>query len=127
MHINHVAIWVRDLEAMKDFYCLHFGGSANGKYENPDKWFESYFITFKNGARLELMRIIQRNKISMYTDTIGLAHLAFSVGSREAVDALTETLRRTICTVASNVRTTGDGYYESVICDPEGNLIEITI
>jgi lactoylglutathione lyase len=127
MHINHVAIWVRDLEAMKEFYCRSFGGTANAKYENPDKWFKSYFITFENGARLELMHIISRNKISMYADTIGLAHLAFSVGSKEAVDALTETLRKTVCTVASNVRTTGDGYYESVVSDPEGNLIEITV
>ncbi len=128
MHIEHIAIWTSRLEELKDFYVTNFGGKANARYTNPFKQFSSYFITFDSGARLELMHKptvpgTLYNKGEEYT---GITHLAFSAGSREKVDALTDTLRQKGFTVAGEPRQTGDGYYESVVLDPEGNRIEIT-
>jgi len=126
MRIEHIALWVNDIEKMKNFYCVYFQGEASEKYYNPFKQFSSYFISFKNGARLEIM-----NKPGLETSlqpmTAGWAHIAFSSGSIEAVDELTERLRSDGYTIAGEPRTTGDGYYESVILDPEGNQIEITV
>jgi len=126
MRIEHIALWVKDLEKMKDFYTLYFNTEVSEKYYNPLKQFSSYFLTFENGARLEIM-----NKPGLETSLqpmiSGWAHIAVSVGSREAVDILTERLNEDGYTIAGNPRTTGDGYYESVILDPEGNQIEITV
>ncbi|MFK4414660.1 MULTISPECIES: VOC family protein [Bacillus] len=126
MKIEHVAIWVNDLEGMRDFYKQYFGGEENSLYHNPKKQFESYFITFEGGARLELMRQVGIDG-NTQTQTMGYAHIAFSVGSKEKVNELTNILREAGYPVLNGPRTTGDGYYESVVSDPEGNQIEITI
>ncbi|MCU5461312.1 MULTISPECIES: VOC family protein [Bacillus cereus group] len=126
MKIEHIAIWVNDLEGMRDFYKQYFNGEENSLYHNPKKQFESYFITFEGGARLELMKQVGIDD-ALQTQTIGYAHIAFSVGSKEKVNELTNTLREAGCPVLNGPRTTGDGYYESVVSDPEGNQIEITI
>jgi lactoylglutathione lyase len=126
MKIEHVAIWVNDLEAMRDFYKQYFNGEANELYHNPKKQFESYFITFEGGARLELMRRVGIDD-KIQKQIIGYAHIAFSVGSKEKVNELTNTVREAGYPVLNGPRTTGDGYYESVVSDPEGNQIEITI
>lgn len=128
MKIEHIAIWVKDLEKSRMFYQKYFGAVSNEKYHNPVKNFESYFLSFENGCRLELMTKadIQESENSFEVQKYGMIHLAFSTGSREKVDQLTETLRNDGYRIAGEPRTTGDGYYESVILDPEGNIIEIT-
>jgi len=128
MKIEHIAIWTLDLEKMKHFYLSFFDLKAKEKYENPKKKFSSYFLSFENGARIELMH---RPDISEFTEKsdskLGLTHFAISVGSKEKVDSLTEKIRKNGHQIIGEPRTTGDGYYESVIADPEGNLIEITV
>lgn len=126
MKIEHVAIWVKDLEGMKTFYTTYFEGTANSKYQNIEKKFESYFISFKEGARLELMRKAGIDKDDS-NDRVGWAHIAISLGSKEAVNQLTERLQKDGFLLVNGPRLTGDGYYESVIEDPEGNLIELTV
>ncbi|MDN4164238.1 VOC family protein [Cytophagales bacterium LB-30] len=127
MKLEHVAIWVSDLEAMREFYQKYFNMRSGGKYENLQKGFSSYFLSFENGARIEIMK---RNDITNAAGlkgmSIGLAHIAISVGNKELVDSYTERLRKDGFTIIGEPRTTGDGYYESVILDPEGNQIEIT-
>lgn len=126
MKIEHIAIWVSGLEAMKDFYVTYFEGTANDKYTNPVKRFSSYFISFpQGGARIELMQRADVVEYAPEEDCLGITHFAFSVGSRENVDLLTERLRADGYEVASEPRTTGDGYYESAVLDPEGNKVEI--
>jgi lactoylglutathione lyase len=127
MKIEHLAIWVSDLEEMRIFYTHYFDLVSGEKYINDKKGFTSYFLTFGDGlSRIELM-----NRMDITTDyknrgsILGLAHIAFSVGSKEAVNQLTERLRSDNYTIASEPRTSGDGYYESVVLDPEGNQIEI--
>jgi lactoylglutathione lyase len=128
MKIDHIAIWSRDIERLKSFYIDYFGGTAGEKYMNRQKKFESYFITFESGARLELMQMptIPNNLNSIEEQYLGIIHIAFSVGSSEKVDALTESLRNADYVVVGEPRFTGDGYYESCILDPDGNRIEIT-
>lgn len=127
MKIEHAALWASDIEGLRAFYETLFGAVAGPKYTNADKGFESYFLSFPSGgARLELMRradIAARPTVLAHT---GWAHLAVSVGSAEAVDALTERLRSGGHKVIDGPRRTGDGYYESVVLDPEGNRVEIT-
>jgi lactoylglutathione lyase len=129
MRIEHIAIWTPDLERLRQFYETYFEGRANAKYVNPLKQFESYFLTFADGARLELMQrpdvpLSANDLVSQFT---GYIHVAFSVGSRETVDALTERLRADDHPILDGPRTTGDGYYESTALDPDGNRIEITV
>jgi len=127
MKIEHIAIWVSDLDTMRNFYVRYFKGTSGALYENPKKNFSSYFLTFDEGARLELM---QNPKIHMpfsENEHVGLIHFAMSVGSEPEVDALTERLQADGYKVVGEPRTTGDGYYESVVLDPEGNRIEITV
>lgn len=129
MRISHVAVWVRDLEAVRDFYVRHFGAVSNEKYENKLKGFESYFLTFSDGARLEIMRrkdIVDADT-GEQSERIGFAHLALSCGSEAEVDRLTGVLSSAGVPIVSLPRRTGDGYYESVIRDPEENLLEITV
>lgn len=127
MRINHLALWVNNIECMKDYYVKFFQGKAGEKYTNEKKGFSSYFISFDSGARLEIMskKDVHFNEPNEYTK--GYAHIAISVGSKEKVDTLTEKIRYAGYEVTSETRTTGDGYYESCVVDPEGNLIEITI
>lgn len=126
MKIEHVAIWVKDLEAMKEFYTTYFHGKSNEKYHNRVKEFESYFLTFSEGARLEIMRKIGINQ-PQQDSIIGWAHIAISLGSKEAVNEMTARLQNDGYHLVNGPRVTGDGYYESVIEDPEGNFIELTV
>ncbi len=129
MHIEHVAMWTADIERLKTFYETYLGARAGAKYGRPAQQYESYFLTFASGARLELMQMptIPASLNDPEKQFTGLIHLAFSVGTELAVDALTERLRQDGYRVADNPRRTGDGYYESVIFDPDGNRIEITV
>ncbi|MCR4646020.1 MAG: VOC family protein [Oscillospiraceae bacterium] len=127
MHIEHIALYVNDLEKARAFFVTYLGGRSNDGYRNPRTGFRSYFITFDGGARLELMHKPAMHDDARHPDRTGYAHIAFSVGSRERVDALTETLRQAGYTIISGPRTTGDGYYESCIAVIEGNLIELTV
>jgi lactoylglutathione lyase len=126
--IEHIALWTRDLEKTKKFYEEFFSGKAGRKYINPKTHFESYFLGFESGARLEIMKKpnVLFAKDAEVQEYIGYTHISFSVGSREAVDTLTEKLRSNGVSVASEPRVTGDGYYESVVLDPDGNKVEIT-
>ncbi len=129
MKIEHVAYWVKDLERMKRFYQDYFGGRAGELYHNPQKEFQSYFISFSSGVRLELMHSKQfaEQQPEIIRKQLGITHLAFSAGSKKLVDALTERLGQEGYQVLGRPRTTGDGYYESVVLDPELNRIEITV
>ncbi len=127
MHIEHVAIWTCKLEAQKTFYETYFSAQAGQKYTNPKTQFESYFLIFSGGARLELMRAPDVIPSESASRLAGYAHLAFSVGSKEKVDRLTARLEADGYRIAGQPRLTGDGYYESVILDPDGNRVEITI
>jgi len=129
LKIEHVAIWTNDLEKMRDFYERYFEAKAGEKYSNPKKNFQSYFLTFNSGARLELMEKqgIEDTPLRGEEERMGLIHLAISTGSKERVDELTSELIRDGFPCLDGPRTTGDGYYESVILDPEGNRIEVTI
>ncbi|MEQ8224659.1 MAG: VOC family protein [Candidatus Eremiobacterota bacterium] len=123
MKINHIALWTGQIENMKDFYVTYFGCIAGQKYTNSAKGFSSYFLTFTSGARLELM-----NEPDFIPETSGkYGHFAISTGSEDGVRELTERLRHNGVTVKSEPRWTGDGYYESVILDPDGNFIELTV
>ena len=129
MKIEHVAIWVNDLERMKDFYCSYFNGKPSNKYINEQKGFSSYFITFNQGARLELMHSIKlTNKLLIVKAMdFGLAHIAISVGSTSAVDIITNNFKNDGYMIVGEPRLTGDGYYESCVLDPENNRIEVTV
>ncbi len=129
MKIEHVAIWTRDLEQLRQFYTTYFGGKAGAKYHNPHTQFESYFLTFETGARLEIMHMptIPVSQNDVQKQFTGLIHLAFAVGSEDEVNQLTERLRADGFPILDGPRRTGDGYYESVTLDPDGNRIEITI
>ena len=161
MKIEHVAIWVRDIDKVCEFYRKYFGGVVHPIYHNPAKQFTSRFITFDDGARLEIMHrpdiCVERNvgTVEMFhvkhaiasvatgcshtgmtehehvghevSQHLGFTHLSFSVGSKEEVDRLTQKMSEDGIQVVGQPRTTGDGYYESVVLDPEGNRIELTV
>jgi lactoylglutathione lyase len=129
MRIEHLAIWAHDLERLKHFYETYFGAIANTKYVNGRKQFESYFLSFESGPRLEIMKRpdIPSNQNDVHQQYLGLIHFAVSVGSKEKVDSLTKKLALDGFEIVGEPRTTGDGYYESVVLDPEGNRIEITV
>lgn len=127
MKIEHVALYVNDLEKAKQFFCHYLNGKAGEKYHNPRTHFQSYFISFEDGARLELMHKPQVEDAPKSKERTGYAHIAFSVGSKEKVDALTQQFEQEGYAVLSGPRTTGDGYYESVIVAIEENWIEITV
>lgn len=126
--IQHIALYCSDIEKMRTFYQKYFGAKSNEKYINAKKGFESYFLSFEEGASLEIMTkvgIASANEVP--AEYLGLTHFAFAVGSEEKVNELTETLRKDGYEVVGEVRWTGDGFYESVVLDPEGNRLEITI
>lgn len=120
-------MWTQQLETMRAFYENYFHGRSSAKYSNPRTGFQSYFLSFENGPRLELMQRPDVTDSATHVAQIGLTHLAMSVGNKTAVDQLTERLRSDGFLVVGEPRTTGDGYYESVILDPDGNRIEITL
>lgn len=121
-------MWVRDLDRVCAFYAEHFGAAVGARYENLGKGVASRFLSFASGARLEVMTTTAGALASLDpgTERTGLAHLAIALGSEEAVDALTARLAGSGIRVLSGPRRTGDGYYESVILDPEGNRVELT-
>jgi len=127
MHIDHLAVWTHDLERLRTFYERHFGARSGARYASASRpGFVSYFLSFPSGgARLELMTLPTLGP-TLPAPTAGYAHIALSVGSPAAVDALTERLRAAAVPVISEPRRTGDGYYEAVVEDPDGNAIEIT-
>ena len=127
--IEHLAIWVKDLEKQKEFYMRYFNAVAGEKYINPKKGFESYFLSLGEGCRLELMtRPDIKGHAGEITDQFfGYAHLAISLGSKDKVDQLTTQFQKDGYQILDGPRTTGDGYYESVILDPENNRLEITV
>ena len=128
MRIEHIAFWTEDLERLATFYVKYFGAAVGDKYVNSAKGFESLFLSFDDGARIEVMRSSTLHPIKgeRGVQRMGLAHMAVSVGSIERVDELTACLRQEGVEVVDGPRRTGDGYYESVILDPDGNRIEVT-
>ena len=128
MKIEHLAIWTHDLERMKEFYVRYFNAVSGNKYLNPKKQFTSYFLSFVEGPRLELMQMpgVAETNCEAGKPYFGLIHFAVSVGSELAVNEITEQLRKDGFRVIGEPRRTGDGYYESVVLDPEENTIEIT-
>ncbi|MCI6746190.1 MAG: VOC family protein [Anaerolactibacter massiliensis] len=125
MRIEHIAMYVNDLEGTKQFFEKYFGAVSNQLYHNRNTGFRSYFLSFSDGARLEIMNKLGMTDPEKGTARTGYVHIAFSVGSKARVDELTETLKRDGYQVISGPRTTGDGYYESCICAIEGNQVEI--
>jgi len=126
MKLEHIAIWTNQLEIMKAFYVTYFKATANNKYHNPTKGFESYFLTFEGGSRIELMQMPEMKTGWADNQMIGLHHIAFQADTRKAVDELTDKLIDSGYILRSKSRETGDGYYESSVYDPDGNVIEIT-
>lgn len=164
MKIEHIAIWVKDIDKVCEFYRKYFGGIVHPIYHNPTKQFTSRFVTFDDGARLEIMHrpdidhvwLVTRDRMFAspkptrfgsaikickrifaaltsltfhveQSEHLGYTHVSFSVGSKEEVDRLTKEMSSDGIQVIGQPRTTGDGYYESVVLDPEGNRVEITI
>lgn len=125
MNIHHIAIWTQDIKQLSEFYSRYFNCIAGERYKNPKKNFESVFLSFPEGAGIELM-----SRVDVYRNasdiSIGLAHFAIHLGSVEAVDVMTKQLECDGVIIESNPRYTGDGYYESVVLDPDGNRIELT-
>ena len=127
MRIEHVAMYVKHLEETRDFFVRYLGGTSNSGYHNKKTDFRSYFITFSDGARLEIMTKPPLDDLEKPLNRTGYVHIAFSVGSKERVDSLTLELSKAGYEVVSGPRTTGDGYYESCIVGIEGNQIELTV
>ena len=127
MKIEHVALYVHDLEGARTFFMKYLGAKSNDGYHNPRTDFRSYFLSFDGGARLELMNKPGMTDVPKALARTGYAHIAFSVGSKEKVDALTAKLKAAGYEVIGVPRTTGDGYYESCILAIEQNQIEITV
>lgn len=126
MLIDHIAIYTRDLERLKRFYVTYFDGVSNRKYKNETTGLESYFLTFEgNETRLELMYRPTVTERLGEQSHLGYTHLAFQLGSRAKVDYLTQLIQNDGYTVICQPRVTGDGYYESAILDPDGNMIEL--
>lgn len=126
MRIEHIAMYVNDIEKTKEFFIKYFNATSNEGYHNPNTDFRSCFLSFDDGARLEIMNRPQMKDEEKTLNRTGYIHIAFSLGSKKQVDDLTERLRNDGFSVVSGPRTTGDGYYESCIIGIEGNQIEIT-
>jgi len=126
MYIHHIAMYVNDLDGAKVFFVRYFNAQPNQGYHNKTTGFRSYFLSFDDGSKLEIMQRPFMEDMNKPAERTGYAHVAFSVGSREKVDALTKRIKEDGYTIISGPRTTGDGYYESCVIGIEGNLIEIT-
>ncbi len=127
MKIEHIAMYVNDLEGTKKFFEQYMGAKSNNMYHNEKTGFKSYFLTFEDGARLEIMNKPDMDDVDKSFQRTGFIHIAFSVGSKEKVNLLTAQMKKDGYEVISGPRTTGDGYYESLIVAIEGNQIEITV
>ena len=127
MKIDHIAMYVTDPDAARDFFVRYFDGKSNDGYYNEKTGFRSYFISFDDGARLEIMNKPEMADEEKPLNRTGFIHVAFSVGSRDRVDELTQQLKADGFSIESGLRTTGDGYYESCIVAVEENQIEITV
>jgi len=127
MKIEHIAMYVNDIEQVRDFFVKYLGGKSNDGYHNPKTDFRSYFISFDTGARLEIMNKADLVDEEKSLNRTGFIHVAFSVGSKERVNELTQQLQNDGYPIVSGPRTTGDGYYESCVVAVEGNQIEITV
>ena len=127
MKIEHIALYVNDLEEARKFFIKYLGAASNDGYHNPRTNFRSYFLSFEEGARLEIMNKPELSDLPKDLARTGYIHIAFSVGSKEKVDSLTALLKADGYEVVSGPRTTGDGYYESCIVAVENNQIEITV
>lgn len=127
MKIEHIAMYVTDLERTKEFFEKYFDATSNSGYHNQTTDFRSYFLSFDDGMRLEIMHKPAMENADKSLARTGYIHIAFSVGSRERVDELTARIKKDGYEVISGPRTTGDGYYESCIVGVEGNQIEITV
>lgn len=125
VRIEHVAIWVRDIDRVAGFYARYFGARIGDLYRNDRKGFESRFLDFAAGARLEIMRRVDVTE-GFAGERLGFAHIAIKVGSEADVDAFAARIAADGATVAGAPRRTGDGYYECVVLDPEGNRVEVT-
>ena len=126
MKLEHVALYVNDLERAREFFMKYFDATSNDGYYNPVKKFRSYFLSFDDGSRLEIMNKANMDDAEKTLNRTGFIHIAFSVGGKEKVDELTARLKADRFKIIGEPRTTGDGYYESCIVDLEGNQIEIT-
>ena len=127
MKIEHVALYAEDPEGARDFFVRYFGAESGAVYHNEKTDFRSYFLTFDDGARLEIMKKPGMQTGEKPLARTGYIHIAISTGSRDKVDVITETLKKDGCSVISGPRVTGDGYYESCVAGFEGNQIEITV
>lgn len=127
MRIEHIAMYVNDLEGARDFFVRYLGAVSNEGYHNVKTDFRSYFLSFEDGSRLEIMHHPEMQDSEKTLRRTGFIHLAFSLGSKKTVDALTTRMKEDGYEVLSGPRTTGDGYYESCILGFEGNQIELTI
>lgn len=127
MKIDHIAMYVNDLENAKQFFERYMGAVSNDMYHNQTTGFKSYFLTFDDGARLEIMNRPEMDDADKTLQRTGFIHVAFSVGSKEKVDSITEQMKKDGYEVISGPRITGDGYYESCVVAIEGNQVEITI
>lgn len=127
MKIDHIAMYVNDLEKTKEFFVKYLGAKPNEMYHNKNTNFKSYFLSFDDGARLEVMTRPNMQNEEKFLQRTGFIHIAFSLGSKEKVDELTSILKRDGFEVLSGPRTTGDGYYESCVVAIEGNQIELTV
>ena len=127
MKIEHIALYANDLEGARKFFMKYLGAQSNDGYHYPRTSFRSYFLSFDDGVRLEIMNKPEMTDLPKDLVRTGYAHIAFSVGSKEKVDALTAQLKSDGYEIVSGPRTTGDGYYESCIVAIEGNQIEITV
>lgn len=127
MKIDHIAIWTKNLEGLRSFYIRYFDASSNEIYYNHSKEYRSYFLSFDGDCRLEIMEmpIIPKSKDNPIKQFIGIIHFAIKIGSKTEVNRLTEIIRKDGFKVVGEPRTTGDGSYESIILDPDGNRVEI--
>jgi lactoylglutathione lyase len=128
MRLDHVALWTNDIERCKRFYTAYFGATAGVQYVNRKKGFESCFLSFANGVRIEVMKTTALTPVAFEpgAQRMGLTHLAIAVGSEQLVDELTQRIKDDGYQVLDGPRRTGDGYYESVVVDPDGNRVELS-
>jgi len=127
MRIDHIAVYVLDLEKSKEYFEEYFSGKSNDLYHNPKTGLKTYFLSFKSGCRLEIMTKPGITIVDNSKENMGYLHLAFSMEDRGSVDALTDRIRKDGYAVLSEPRITGDGYYESCVSDPDGNRVEILV